>query len=440
MSVKGLGNICFLISDCSEQSEWVINIVNRIAEKIYHAVVIVNDENLKIAQKRFSYKVEIYNISMSQSKCGKKTFRSLLSIIQPTTVLVVRSDSKAIRFADYSCVTTKKLIYKDGVHVDDVLYAGDEDTIATSIITNVEKQCHVDCYAKYSAQQKAFEAYMTFREFLVQWLCHRQRVEHSFVKSWGYDLPREPKTYNEKLNWLKIYGRTRRFRHLVDKYKVRKWLSKIGYKSLLPVCYATERKHISKKTWNSLPNKFVIKPSNSSGYNIIIIDKVNADLEVLNRVLDGVMRVKYGALKHEPVYSLTGKVLLMKYMENLTDYKFFCFNGRVEFIAVVKEWLKENGAKEPYQIILDRNYEEMPFSYGYERGSIIYEKPCYFDEMLEVVEKLSKNIPHVRLDMMGDNDNFYFGEFTFFSGGGRDRFNPSEYDLKIGQKLDLSKY
>ena len=112
----------------------------------------------------------------------------------------------------------------------------------------------------------------------------------------------------------------------------------------------------------------------------------------------------------------------------------------MEFIAVVKEWLKENGAKEPYQIILNRDYEEMPFSYGYERGPITYEKPHYFEEMLDVVEKLSKNVPHVRLDMMGDNDKFYFGEFTFFSGGGRDRFCPSEYDLIIGQKLDLSKY
>ena len=440
MSVKGLGNICFLISDCSEQFEWIINIINRIAEKIYHAVVIVNDDNHEIAQKKFSYKVEIYNISMNQNKLGKATFRSFLSIIQPSAVLVVKNDTIAIGFAEYSREPIKKLAYKDGVYVDDVLYNGNEDEIASSIITNVEKQCHVDCYAKYYAQQKAFGAYMTFNEFLVQVFCHRQRVEHSFVKSWGYELPKEPKTYNEKLNWLKIYGRTQRFRHLADKYKARKWLSKNGYNSLLPVCYAVERKHISKKTWEELPDKFVIKPSNSSGYNIVITSKANADLEVLNRVLECVMRVKYGALKHEPVYSLSGKILLMKYMDNLTDYKFFCFNGRVEFIAVVKEWLKENGSKEPYQIILNRDYEEMPFSYGYERGPITYEKPHYFDEMLEVVENLSKSVPHVRLDMMGDNDSYYFGEFTFFPGGGRDRFNPSDYDLIMGQKLDLSKY
>ena len=112
MSVKGLGNICFLISDCSEQSEWIINIINRIAEKIYHTVVIVNDENLEIAQKKFSYRVEIYNISMNQNKLGRATFRSFLSIIQPSAVLVVKNDAKAVGFAEYSRESIKKLIYK----------------------------------------------------------------------------------------------------------------------------------------------------------------------------------------------------------------------------------------------------------------------------------------------------------------------------------------
>ena len=73
MSVKGLGNICFLISDCSEQSEWIINIINRIAEKIYHTVVIVNDENLEIAQKVFSYRVEINGYNLRGLSVKKKS-------------------------------------------------------------------------------------------------------------------------------------------------------------------------------------------------------------------------------------------------------------------------------------------------------------------------------------------------------------------------------
>ena len=440
MSVKGLGSICFIISDFSNKSEWIIEIINQIAEKIYHTIVVVNDDNFKKSQKSFSHKIELYNISMSQNKLGKKQIKCILSIINPTVVFVMIHDTKVVSFTKYSKVEIKKIICKDQIYINGVLYTGDKFAIANSIIEDIEKKYNIDCFSKFYAQKKAFGAYMPLKEFILQALFHFKRVEHSFIKAWGYKIPKEPKTYNEKLNWLKIYGRTRRFRHLVDKIKVRKWLSTKGYAYLLPESYSIEKKSISKKTWNSLPNKFVIKPSHSSGYNIIIMDKDSTKLEVVNRALKCIMRVKYGALKHEPVYPIVGKIILMKYIENLIDYKFFCFNGHVEFIAVVKEWLKESFNNEPYQVIFNRDFEEINFSFGYERGTIKYEKPHYFDDMLKVVENLSRNIPHVRIDMIGDDDRFYFGEFTFFPGGGRDRFNPQEFDLIIGKKLDLKKY
>ena len=203
----------------------------------------------------------------------------------------------------------------------------------------------------------------------------------------------------------------------------------------MPKCHATSKFHISNSLWNKLPNRFIIKHSNSSGYNIVVDEKGTTDLCMINRVLKCLKKVKYGLRKNEPVYSFFGGILYTEFIENVTDYKFFCFNGEVKFIAIVKEWLKENSSNEPYQVIVDKSFKELPFSYGYERGPIIYEKPSYFDDMLAVVEKLSSNIPHVRLDMMGTVDRFYFGEFTFFPGGGRDRFFPNEYDLIVGKYI-----
>ena len=108
MSVKGLGSICFIISDFSNKSEWIIEIINQIAEKIYHTIVVVNDDNFKKSQKSFSHKIELYNISMSQNKLGKKQIKCILSIINPTVVFVMIHDTKVVSFTKYSKVEIKK--------------------------------------------------------------------------------------------------------------------------------------------------------------------------------------------------------------------------------------------------------------------------------------------------------------------------------------------
>ena len=163
MSVKGLGSICFIISDFSNKSEWIIEIINQIAEKIYHTIVVVNDDNFKKSQKSFSHKIELYNISMSQNKLGKKQIKCILSIINPTVVFVMIHDTKVVSFTKYSKVEIKKIICKDQIYINGVLYTGDKFAIANSIIEDIEKKYNIDCFSKFYAQKR--HGFYTVPEF-----------------------------------------------------------------------------------------------------------------------------------------------------------------------------------------------------------------------------------------------------------------------------------
>ena len=209
-------------------------------------------------------------------------------------------------------------------------------------------------------------------------------------------------------------------------------MRKNGFGQWLPPSFGFVKHRISAHLWESLPKQFVIKPTNASGLNIVIEDKAIYNRKVINRVLRHIKQVHYGLFKNEPIYAFWNDFLIMQYIPGLTDYKFFCFNGKVEFVAVLNALKKENERGEPYQMITDRDFNELPFSHGYERGTQVYEKPAYLDEMVALAENLSAKFRHVRLDLMGNSDRFYFGEFTFFTSGGNDRFSPPEYDAFYG--------
>lgn len=439
MGNKRLGCICFFIADFSEKSQRIVKLINYFGNVIPGSIMaIVADDSIKLAQESFSDRIKLYNVSMNENREGKAVIKALIKIAKPELLLIQPSDVKATSFAQYAKLDSRFIVFGQKMNIgnEEITVVEEEAEAATFIIRFIESEKKLDFYPKYYAHEKALNSQIQPGDLWNSIFHHKKRVESDFFDSWGYKLPVNPRTYNEKLNRLKIEGHYRRYRRYTDKHKVRVMLKKMGYESLLPECYAVVNFNISNEIWNLLPNKFVIKHSNSSGYNIVIDDKNSADLNVINRVLTSFKHVKYGVRKNEPVYSFNGRVLCTEYLDNLTDYKFFCFKGRVRFVAIVKEWLKESPLKEPYQIIVDRDFKELPFSYGYERGTISCEKPAYYDQMLHTVEVLAKNIPHVRLDMMGNNERFYFGEFTFFPGGGRDRFNPPDYDLVVGEYLD----
>lgn len=120
--------------------------------------------------------------------------------------------------------------------------------------------------------------------------------------------------------------------------------------------------------------------------------------------------------------------------EELKDYKFYCFDGKVRFLMINSDRNSKTSTKADY---FDRNFNWLDFTWGYEHANVRPVKPDCFDEMIAISEKLSKGLPHVRVDLYECNGKIYFGELTFYDGSGFDKIEPIEWDYKIGQMLKL---
>lgn len=434
MKPKRLGRVCYLLTELSENNDYLIKLINHQVKNVSYLSVIVQEDHLVNARTRFSKRVNLFSTSMTKTPLGSKAMKAMLKVIHPDIVFVFDADINACMFADYAKLRAVKITLSNKcVSCGGAMYLCAQVAEASKFMVDyLEEKTALDFYPKHYIQRKAVLTQMNFSQLLDAILHRKRRVEVDFEKEWGYSLPPVGRTYNEILNRAKICPSYKKYRKYVDKAKVRRHLQKNGFDQWLPPGLGFVKHRISKRLWESLPKQFVIKPTNASGLNIVIEDKSIYNRKVINRVLRHIKQVHYGLFKNEPVYAFWNDFLIMQYIPGLTDYKFFCFNGKVEFVAILKALKKENERGEPYQMITDRDFNELPFSYGYERGTLVYEKPAYFDEMVVLAEKLSAKFRHVRIDLMGSPDHFYFGEFTFFSCGGKDRFSPPEYDAFYG--------
>lgn len=253
---------------------------------------------------------------------------------------------------------------------------------------------------------------------------------------------KSPKTYTEKLNWLKVNDIHPEYSRLVDKYTVKEYVrEKLG---------SDENIIKTLGVWNSfdeidfskLPDKFVLKTNNGGGNTSVVIcrDKSTFNTDEARRKLT----IKSGAQNYlwsreYPYLGVEPCILAEEYIETanneLSDYKFFCFNGQPKFLFVGTERQKE-GEDVKFDFFNTR-YEHLPIKNGHENAHITPKKPDNFDKMLEIASKLSQNIPHVRVDLYNVNGKIYFGEFTFFHFAGFVPFEPSEWDKTFGGYLEL---
>ena len=256
----------------------------------------------------------------------------------------------------------------------------------------------------------------------------------------GYRLDLErPKTFNEKLQWLKLYDRNSLYTKLVDKYDVKEYIaSRIGESYIIPTIGVWNS--CEQINWNSLPNQFVMKTTHDGGSAGVFICK---DKRRIN--IDNVCRQMTRSLKHSiyrvfrewPYRNIQPRIIAEKYMEQsdgspLTDYKFFCFNGSPKFLYV-----RTPGAK-PTVNYMTLNWEKAPFRRSdCEPSDIIPEKPSQFDTMVKIATDLSKDIPFVRVDLYEINHRVYFSELTFYPSSGLTSFVPQEWDYKLGDLLQL---
>ena len=246
---------------------------------------------------------------------------------------------------------------------------------------------------------------------------------------------KKPVYFGEKIQWLKVYGNLEKYTNYVDKYLVRDYVKeKVGNKFLIDLLGVFDKpEEIDFKT---LPNQFVIKLNTGSGFNIIIKDKNKIDIKKIIKKLHKWMRIDYSRIKKEPQYkNVKKKIIIEKFMadknQELNDYKFFCFDGKVKFVEVDSDRFGNHTMD-----FFDEKWNLLQLKKGnHENSSTIPRKPQKFDKMINIAEELAAEFQFVRVDLYNVAGNIYFGELTFTPAGGLTKFSPIEKDREYAQKI-----
>ena len=251
---------------------------------------------------------------------------------------------------------------------------------------------------------------------------------------------KNPQTYNEKLQWLKLYDRKPEYSKLVDKFEVKKHVADIiGEKYIIPTLGVWDR--FEDIDFDSLPNQFVLKCTHDSGGLIICKDKTKLDIENAKRTINASLKENYYWQGREwPYKNLRPRIIAEKFMVDesgyeLKDYKFFCFNGEVKALFIAKDRSKGDDAIK--FDFFDADFNHLPFTNGHTNSEPPYFKPQGFEEMKVLASKLSENLPQARIDFYNINGQIYFGEITFFHWGGMMPFTPEEWDKTFGDWIIL---
>lgn len=266
-------------------------------------------------------------------------------------------------------------------------------------------------------------------------------INSAFKERFGYNIDwREPKTFSEKLQWLKIHDRRPIYTKMVDKYEVKSYVSEIIGTEYIIKTYGIYNS-FDEIDFDSLPNKFVLKCTHDSGSIVICKDKSCFNYANARKILEnGLKKNFYKQSREWPYKNVKPRILAEEYMQDknnisLTDYKFYCFNGKPKFLYVSYGLADHDSANISY---LTLDWQKAPFSRpDYKEFPELPPKPQNYDLMIKLATKLSKDITFLRVDFYEINNMIYFSELTFFPGGGYTPFEPHEWDEKCGNLLQL---
>ena len=266
-------------------------------------------------------------------------------------------------------------------------------------------------------------------------------ISYRFKKKLGYPMDwKNPKTFNQKLQWLKLYDRKPIYTTLVDKYEVKKYIAeKIGEQYIIPTLGVWDS--FDEIDFDSLPDQFVLKCTHDSGGLAIVRDKATFDKAKARKQFKiALSRNPYDVTREWPYKNVKPRIIAEQYMENeathdLRDYKFFAFNGETKAMFIATERASE--VEETKFDFFDMDYNHLDFRNGHPNADVLPEKPARFDEMRQLADKLSEGLPQVRVDFYEVNDRVYFGEMTFFHWSGMKPFEPKEWDETFGNWIKL---
>lgn len=281
--------------------------------------------------------------------------------------------------------------------------------------------------------------YYMGRRGLLNWMSDEAYLKLVYRWRTGKKLNLEnPVTFNEKLQWLKLYDRKPEYTMMADKYAVRKYIADtIGEEYLIPLLGVWEDP--DEIDFDALPDQFVLKCNHNSATGLCICkDKSKLDIEKVKKELRKGLKENYFWGGREWQYKdIPRKIICEKYMDDgsgdaLQDYKFFCFNGVPKLMYVTKE-----ASTDPGVDFFDMDFNFIPLKMGWPNFCERTEKPKNFALMKEISAQLSKNIPILRVDFFEINGILYVGELTFFHSSGFDPITPNEYDIWMGNEIIL---
>lgn len=248
---------------------------------------------------------------------------------------------------------------------------------------------------------------------------------------------KNPQTFNEKLNWLKLYYHEPKLTTMADKYAVKELVSKmIGEEYVVP-CYGVYNK-IDEIDFSKLPDQFVIKATHDSSGALVCKDKNQMDIEKVREKYSKILKRNWYYSSREWVYkNIPPRIIVDQYLDDgrkreLQDYKFWCFNGRPIYMYITNKGTKV------YENFYDMEFTPADIDHGFPRSNPEHEKPKCFELMKELAGKLSQGVPFVRVDFFEVNGKVYFGEFTFYDWAGLRPFVDEVQDKNLGKLLDIS--
>ena len=298
----------------------------------------------------------------------------------------------------------------------------------------------------------------------INYLMHnRMQFMDSFIKNLGFMIPdklylslryrflmgswinwKDPQTFSEKLQWLKLYNRKPVYTMMVDKYAVKEYVANIiGEEYIIPTLGVWDKPEDI--DWASLPNKFVLKTTHGGGGGGVVICKDKAAFDkasAIAKLKESMASDIYSGLREWPYKDVPKRIIAEKFMapekspapNDLPDYKFFCFNGMVRFFKVDFGRFVEHHANyySPEGELLEFGEQGLEPDPNYP-----IELPNNLGEMIALAEKLSANEPFLRVDLFNVNGNIYFGELTFYPASGMLPWTTEEADKEIGKYLKL---
>lgn len=258
---------------------------------------------------------------------------------------------------------------------------------------------------------------------------------------------KNPMSFTEKIQWLKVYDYKPEYTQMVDKLAVKDYVAeRIGQEYIIPTIGVWDR--VEDIDWDSLPNQFVLKTTHGGGGCGVVVcsNKANFDKTLAIKKLQTSMQSNAGnTYREKPYLNVPRKIIAEKFMaerndssssinSDLTDYKFYCFNGVPKLIMVANGRSTGNKRFGYY----DTEWNTVDIRWGAPKPEVAFTQPDNLNEMLKIAAKLSSDLVHARIDLYNIDSHVYFGEITFYDGSGFEKIEPQTYDEYLGSLMKLN--